>query len=146
QVGGVDLPITVVARDESSSAAMLIQSIVLGDRRITQTARLATTDDAVIDLVSQTPGAIGYVSINYMSSSVLVVPIEGLALSVTTIANYPIRGPIVFIGAKEPGNDAYRDFFVWVQSPAGQAIVGSTAADYLYNKPRFLKGGLSAIT
>ncbi|HVO41447.1 MAG TPA: substrate-binding domain-containing protein [Aggregatilineales bacterium] len=123
QLGGLDLPIVVVARDETSSAAMIVQSIVLGDRRTTRTARLAATDDTMVDLVGSIPGAVGYVSLSYLSNRVRALPIEGVAPSVSTMDSYPIRAPILFVGASEPGDNAYRAFFSWVQSPAGQKIV-----------------------
>jgi phosphate transport system substrate-binding protein len=122
-LGGADLPITVVARDDTSSAATVLQSIVLGDRRTTLNARLAPSDQAAIDIVGGLPGGLGYVSINYLDSTVRAVPIEGVALAPQTVNVYPIRAPIVFVGATEPNAGDYRAFFAWVQSPAGQAIV-----------------------
>lgn len=124
-LGGPDLPLTVVARDETSSAAAVIQSMVLGDRRVTRAARLATTSQAVIDIVSADPGAIGYVSMGYLSSRVRALPLDGILPTPETVTSgqYPLRTPIVFVGLHEPGDDNYRAFFAWAQSQAGQAIV-----------------------
>ncbi len=117
--------ITVVTRNDKSSAASLIQSMVLGDRRVTRAARLATTDQAVIDIVSAEPGAIGYVSMGYLANTVRAVPLDGVLPTPDTVTGnqYPLRTPIVFVGLHSPDNDAYRAFFAWVQSPEGQAIV-----------------------
>jgi phosphate transport system substrate-binding protein len=124
-LGGTDLPLVVVTRNDGSSAANLIQTMVLGDRQVTRAARLATTDQAVIDIVASDPGAIGYVSMSYLTSSVRAVPLDGILATPDTLAanQYPIRTPILFAGLHAPDNDAYRAFFGWVQSPDGQAIV-----------------------
>mgnify|MGYP005846083361 CR=1 FL=1 len=125
ELGGAPLPLTVIARDGRSSDAALVQAMILGERRTTRTARLATTGQAVVDLVSANPGAIGYVSTGYLQSSVRAVAVEGTLPLPENLSSeqYPLRAPIVFVGLEAPGNDAYRQFFAWAQSPAGQAIV-----------------------
>jgi phosphate transport system substrate-binding protein len=125
QVGGSGQALTVVAQPDHSSATSLIQSMVMGDRRITRAARLAPTSEAVIDIVSTDPGAIGYVSVGYLDNRVRAVALDGIQPTPDTLTNnqYPLRIPILFVGLQAPGNDAYRDFFIWVQSPGGQAIV-----------------------
>jgi phosphate transport system substrate-binding protein len=124
-LGGPNLPLTVVARDEDSGAAAIIQAMVLGDRRVTRAARLATTSQAVIDIVSADPGAIGYVSMGYLSSRVRAVPLDGILPTPETVTSgqYPLRTPILLVGSHEPGDDNYRAFFAWAQSQEGQAIV-----------------------
>ena len=124
-LGGNDVPLTVVARNDRSSAASVIQSIVLGDRQTTRAARLATTDEAVMQIVAADPGAIGYVSMGYLDSAVHALALDSIPISSDTVTSrkYPITAPIVFVGSAAPGNDAYRSFFAWVQSPDGQAIV-----------------------
>lgn len=125
ELGGADVPLTVVARNESSSAARLIQSMVMGDRRTTRAARLATTSQAVIDLVSADAGAIGYVSMGYLSAGVKAAALDNVLPTPDTVTanQYPLRTPIVIAGMHAPGNDAYRAFFSWIQSPEGQAVV-----------------------
>lgn len=124
-LGGGDLPLTVIAQSENSSSGAIVQTIVMGDRVTTGTARLALTDDAVVSLVSTTPGAIGYVSVGALNDSVRAVAVEGVLPTPETLTTnqYPIRSPLLFVGLAEPGDDAYRAFFAWVQSPDGQAIV-----------------------
>jgi hypothetical protein len=124
-LGGASLPVTIVVQSEGTSAAALIQSMVLGDRRVTRGARLATTSQGVIDIVRADPGAIGYVSMGYLTSSVRAVSLDGIALTPETVSasQYPLRTPILFVGLRAPENDAYRAFVVWAQSPDGQAVV-----------------------
>jgi ABC-type phosphate transport system substrate-binding protein len=56
---------------------------------------------------------------------VRALAIEGVLPTPDTLtaAQYPIRAPVQFVGLSAPGDDAYRAFFAWVQSPAGQAVV-----------------------
>jgi phosphate transport system substrate-binding protein len=124
-ISGVDRPIVVVACSDQTSATAAMQSIVLSDRQITRAARLAPTLQAVTEIVGTTPGAIGYVSMGYVDSTVQTVPLNSIlpTLENVTSQHYPITMPIVFAGMHEPGDDAYRSFFAWVQSPDGQAIV-----------------------
>jgi len=125
QLGGIDLPVTLIAREDGSADAAIVQNIVLGRGRIDRRARLATTGTAVIELVSQIPGAVGFVSTGYLTNAVRPVPIEGVLPTPDTITKglYPIRAPILFVGLAEPGDDAYRAFFAWAQSLTGQALV-----------------------
>lgn len=125
QLGGTDMPITVVARQPESSTGALVQSMVLGERRITLNARLAVANDDVLDLVRSIPGALGYISMGYADASIRVVPLDGVLPTPQTVSanQYPIRAPILVAGKQAPNSDHYRDFFAWVQSPEGQAIV-----------------------
>lgn len=124
-LGGENVPLTVIARPPESAAAQLVQTMVLGERSTTLNARLATTDAAVVALVGSIPGAFGYISVGYVDDTVRAVPLDNIPpLPVTITANqYPIRAPILFTGKQPPGDDAYRAFFAWVQSEAGQRIV-----------------------
>ena len=125
QLGGADLPISVVARQVESSTGALVQSMVLGERRTTLNARLAAANDDMLDLVRSIPGAIGYISMGYVDASIRVVPLDGVLPTPQTVSanQYPIRAPILVAGKQPPNDDAYRAFFAWVQSPDGQAIV-----------------------
>ena len=125
EIGGLSQAVTVVAYPERSSQSAVMQAVVLGDRRMTQSALLALTSQAVIDKVSTSAGAVGYVSVGYVNGRVRAVPLDGVLPTPEsmTAQRYPLSTPILFAGLHEPGDDAYRAFFAWVQSPDGQAIV-----------------------
>lgn len=125
QLGGSPMPIDLVAQADAAADSLIIQQIVMGDRRISRAARLAPTGQAVIELVNAAPGAFSYVSMGYLTPDVRVLSIEGNQLSPETVGaeSYPIRAPLVFAAQNPPGDDAYRAFFAWVQSPEGQSIV-----------------------
>ncbi len=79
----------------------------------------------MVEIVASDPGAIGYISMGYLDSTVRAVPLDSVLPTPDTVTahQYPVSTPIVFVGLREPGSDAYREFFAWVQSPDGQAIV-----------------------
>ena len=135
-VGGINIPIAPISRPEGSSNGTLFRSLVLGDRLVTGAAQLALDDAAVIKAVRANPGAIGYVSIGMLTLDVLgidqvngvrAVPLDGVLPTAQNISDgkYPLNAPIVFCGPNAPGDDPYRAFFAWAQSPAGQAIVST---------------------
>src|SRR5258708_21863706 len=125
EIGGSAQNVTIVAYPERSSATAIIQAIILGDRHISSAARLAPTSQAVVEIVASDPGAIGYISMGYLDSTVRAVPLDSVQPTpdMVTAHQYPVSTPIVFVGLHEPGSDSYREFFAWGQRPEGQAIV-----------------------
>jgi phosphate transport system substrate-binding protein len=126
EVGGSDVPLQLVVRDLAGGEGALVQTLLLGDRTLWQSARLAASGTDVVALVAESEGTIGFVSTGYVTDeTVRPLAVEGILPTVAALTEgtYPIRAPILAIGRAEPGNDAYRAFFAWVQSPAGQAIV-----------------------
>ncbi len=132
ELGGADLPITVISRQPGSSDSGLFRALVMGERRVTGAARLATTSEQALSLTAAERGAISYVSMRYVSGvgGVRALPIDSILPTPQTVAErrYPLRSPLLFVGMKAPDDDLYRAFFAWTQSPAGQAIVGKTYA------------------
>ncbi len=126
-VGGADLPINVASREPGSSDGAWFASLILGERRVSGAARLATTAESVVSIVVADPSAIGYVPMRLTvgNAAIHTVPIDQRLPTPVTVADasYGLRSPLLFVGQNAPSNDAYRDFFVWTQSPPGQAIV-----------------------
>jgi ABC-type phosphate transport system substrate-binding protein len=129
-LAGPDLPVTIITQAETALETVVVQSIVLGQRPITPTAQLAFSAEDVLAQVRATPGALGYVAVGNLlpnDPNLRVLPLDGQLPVPASLTDktYPIRTPIVFMGLSAPGDDAYRAFFAWVQSPAGQAVVKS---------------------
>ena len=103
----------------------------MGQRRITPTARLALSGSSMVDLVASQPGAVGYVSMAQVDNRVRAVPLGSppnpYPATPETVRQgmYPLRTPILVVGNEEPAADTiYRTWFAWMQSEAGQSIVG----------------------
>jgi phosphate transport system substrate-binding protein len=127
EVGGPDLPITVISRPEASSSAATLRRLLIGERKISGSAILATSTSRVSQLVGSVPGAIGYQSQRYSADEgIRVVSIDGAFPTAAQMqtGQYALTMPILFVGKAAPADDApYRAFFAWAQSPAGQEIV-----------------------
>ncbi len=137
ELGGPDLAIAVVSRDAESDTRRVFERLVLGQRQMTYNALLALTDTAMLDVVAQTPGAIGFMSMARVVGQVRVMPLVGeisdtpVLPTPLTVADgtYPLRTPLLIVGTKppEPG-DGYYEFIVWAQQRQAQEIIGETYA------------------
>ncbi|MBK9746183.1 MAG: phosphate ABC transporter substrate-binding protein [Chloroflexi bacterium] len=132
ELGGADLPITVISREDGSGTRLVFENLVMGDRRTTTTAQIAPSSAAVVTSVARTPGAIGYVSMSYLNSSVYPLRIENVAPTLENVANnaYPLRALVYFAGLQEPETH-FRNFIGWAQSPDGQAVIAQNYAPLL---------------
>lgn len=131
EIGGPSLPVTVVVQTPDSDASRVFDAQVMGGHRVTLGARLALSNASMVELVAQTPGAIGYVSMSALGDGVRTVPLRAengpavtLSRESVTGGDYPLRAPIVVTGLSEPERDsAYYAWFAWMQSPEGQAVL-----------------------
>jgi phosphate transport system substrate-binding protein len=124
EVGGADLAVTVISREEGSGTRAEFEMLVMGERRTTRTAEIAPSSAAVVVSVGRKPGSLGYVSMSYVDDSVLAVAIDGTSPTLDNVFTntYPLRSTL-YIGGHVEAEGEYRNFIGWVQSPAGQAIV-----------------------
>lgn len=127
-VDGIGDDIIVFSREEGSSSRAELERMVMGNWRTTANARLAFTDDQMVKLVSETSGAIGYVSWGYLNSmtdsQVRVLSVDNIAPTLMTIYDhvYPLTNTIYIVGKSEP-QDETRLFIGWIQSNDGQKEV-----------------------
>lgn len=117
--------VVVFSREAGSGTRAEFERMVMGRRYTTANALVASSSEHMVELVAQTPGGIGYVSINYVRDSVRPLSIDGVRPTLASISNhrYPLRSTMFIIGLNEP-QDEYRAFIGWIQSPSGQEIVG----------------------
>ncbi len=110
QVGGAGGGIQVVSREQGSDAEIAFGASALSGAPPTLTALVAPTWAMMRQYVSGNTGAIGYLPAPEVDSTVKVVNVET-----------PLRALIVAVAAKEPSG-ATREFLLWAQSEAGQAV------------------------
>ncbi len=132
ELGGADINIVVVSREDGSGTRAEFEQLVMGDRRTTLAAQIAPSSRAVVTSVADQTGGIGYVSMGYLDTRVRTLSIDGVPLNVATVYEntYPLRSTLYFVGLEEPQDD-YRVFMGWVQSPEGQAVVARHYAPLL---------------
>lgn len=104
QVGGADLPIGLVNRDEASGTREAFTKIVLAGAPFFPEAAVLPGTGQVRSVVAGTPGAIGYISYGFVTSEVRAVAIDGVAPSPATVMNgkYPVRRLLYFVTKGKP--------------------------------------------
>jgi len=104
EVGGDDQKIILYSRESSSGTFEFFKEHVMNKKNFASTALLMPATGAIIQSVSQTAGAIGYVGLAYVDKSVksIQVSYDGgktyIAPSVETAKNktYPITRPLFY--------------------------------------------------
>lgn len=113
ELGGPDLPILVVNRDEASGTREAFKSIVMDGTRFDATAAVLPGTGQVRDVVSRTPGAIGYISIGFVDSAfttskVKALSIDGVEPTEANVASgaYPVSRSLYLFTKGEPTGEA----------------------------------------
>jgi phosphate transport system substrate-binding protein len=124
ELGGSDKKIVVISRDSSSGTFEAFGTLVLNNQKVRPDALLQASNQAIAAIVSTTPGAIGYVGLGYMSSSVKAVEVNGVKASKETVLSnqYPIGRPLFMYTNGAPKGLA-KQFIDFILSAEGQKLV-----------------------
>jgi len=130
QVGGPDLKIIVYSRETSSGTYEFFKENVLKKKNFASNALLMAATGSVVQSVSQTKGAIGYVGLAYIEKDVKALQVsfdQGKNFVTPSVANamskkYPITRPLYYyyLTAKDA---SFRPLINFILSPEGQKIV-----------------------
>ena len=130
EVGGDDMPIVIYSRESSSGTFEFFKEHVCGNKNYASTALMMPATGAIVQSVSQTKGAIGYVGFAYMEKSVKALKVsydKGKTFVEPTVENvknktYPISRPLFYyyITSSEKTVKPYIDFIL---SAEGQKLV-----------------------
>jgi phosphate transport system substrate-binding protein len=129
EVGGDDLTIVAYSRETSSGTYEFFKDHVMNRKNYASSVLNMPATGAIIQSVSQTKGAIGYVGLAYMNKDVkdIAVSYDGKNFVLATIENainktYPVVRPLYYYyqTSKESQVKPFMDF---VLSAEGQKIV-----------------------
>jgi phosphate transport system substrate-binding protein len=123
-LGGSDQSIVVVSRDVSSGTFEVFGEKVLKGDKVREDALMLASNKAVVTTVAETPGAIGYVGLGYLSEDVKALKIEGVMPSETTVRSkeYKLARPLYMYTNGAP-KGLVKDFIDFVLSTDGQKLV-----------------------
>ncbi len=104
EVGGADLRIALVNRDEASGTREAFRKIVMNDHPFEPRAVILPGTGQVRSVVAQTPGAIGYISLGFVNKEVKGLRVDGVEPSPDTVADgvYPISRLLHYFTKGEP--------------------------------------------
>lgn len=124
EVGGADQEIIVVSRDSASGTFETFNELALEGEKVRADALLQASNAAVVTTVANTPGAIGYVGLGYVSKEVKALSVNEVMPSKETVnaGNYPLaRSLFMYTDGKPEG--AVKKFVDFVLSAEGQKLV-----------------------
>ena len=98
ELGGEDLEIAVLGREDGSGTRSAFEEIVGVDGECKYTNEYSSTGD-VIGQVASNPGAIGYASLSAVDETVAAVKVDGVAPSEETVkdGSYTLQRPFVMV-------------------------------------------------
>jgi DNA-binding transcriptional LysR family regulator len=124
-VGGIDLPIEVISRENGAGSRALFNEQIMLEQRLSITAQIVAHNSQMIEAVASNPAAVGYSMMGAVGIEVKGLAVEGITASPETTADqrYPLTTPLYFVSSAEPTGDL-RLFLAWLQSEDGQIIIG----------------------
>ena len=124
EVGGADKKIVIVSRDSASGTFETFNELVLKGEKVSSSALMQASNQAVSGIVDRSDGAIGYVGLGYVTSKTKALKIDGISPSIETVLNkqYAFSRALFFYTNGDPKGaaKAYIDFILSAQ---GQKIV-----------------------
>lgn len=130
EVGGTDLKIIVYSRETSSGTYEFFKEHVMSKKNYAASALLMPATGAIVQSVSQTPGAIGYVGLAYIEKDVKALKVSYdkgktfIIPSVETAMNktYPVTRPLFYYYLTS-AEKQLKPFVDYILSAEGQKTV-----------------------
>ncbi|MBN2482868.1 MAG: PstS family phosphate ABC transporter substrate-binding protein [Candidatus Omnitrophica bacterium] len=122
-VGGSGGKIVVIGRDSASGTFEAFTELALHKAKTRPDALLEASNAAVKQVVQTTPGAIGYVGLGYVDSTVKAIPVDGVMPKEETVLSgtYALARPLfMYTNGKPTG--AIKNFMDFVLSWEGQSL------------------------
>jgi phosphate transport system substrate-binding protein len=124
EVGGSGGQIVVISRDTSSGTYEAFGELALNKEKVRPDALLQASNQAVATTVANTPGAIGYVGLGFVSEELKSVTVDGIKATKETVLSgqYSLSRPLfMYTNGKPQG--LVKEFIDFVLSEEGQGIV-----------------------
>ena len=123
-LGGADQRITVIGREATSGTRDGFESIFKVQEKTKLSAELSSTGE-VVSKVASDPGAIGYVSLDSINTSVKALDINGVKANEENVSNgtYTVQRPFIEIYKKGSDNQLIQAWFNFLKSDEGKQMI-----------------------
>jgi phosphate transport system substrate-binding protein len=130
EVGGDDMPIVVYSRESSSGTFEFFKEHVMNNKSYASSCLMMPATGAIIQSVSQTKGAIGYVGLAYVEKDVKALKVSydkgktfiGPSMETAKNKTYPIIRPLFYYYPTK-FESKVKAYIAYVLSPEGQKNV-----------------------
>ncbi len=124
ELGGKNARIVVVSRDSSSGTFESFEELVLNKEKVRRDALTTASNQAGAQTVAQTPGAIAYVGLGYITPRVKAVDVDGVKCTKQNVLNkkYALSRPLFMYTNGLPAGNV-KKFIDFIKSKEGQKLV-----------------------
>lgn len=129
EVGGDDEKIIAYSRESSSGTYDFFKEHLLDNKNYGSAVLMMPATGAIVQSVSQTKGAIGYIGLAYMEKSVKDIKVSydgktfiGASMETAKNKTYPVIRPL-FYYYQNKDEAKVKPFISYILSPAGQKVV-----------------------
>lgn len=126
ELGGEDMEIVVVSREDGSGSRDAFQEIVdYSSGELVKSAIVASGNGNIKTTVATNKHAVGFVSFEYIDDSVSTVEINGVEATAENVLEqkYKLSRPFLFVHKGENLSQEGQQFIDYILSPAGQEVV-----------------------
>ena len=130
EVGGEDMEIVVVSREDGSGSRDAFQEIVgYESGQLIKNAIVASGNGNIKTTVAMNKHAIGFISFEYIDESISPMAINGVQAKAENVlaGTYELSRPFLFVH-KEDVPEAAKQFMEFILTPEGQKVVESAGA------------------
>lgn len=131
ELGGEDMEIVVVSREDGSGSRDAFQEIVgYTSGELVRSAIIASGNGNIKTTVATNKHAVGFISFEYIDSSISTININGVKATAENVLQqkYSLSRPFLFVHKEDNLTPAGQQFIDYILSPEGQAIVAETGA------------------
>lgn len=123
-LGGSSKPIVVISRDFSSGTFEVFKELVLKGGKVKDDALMLASNKAISTTVGETPYAIGYIGLGYITDKVKVLKVERVKPTEETVlrGKYKLSRPLFMYTNGKPSG-IIKTFMDFIFSREGQRIV-----------------------
>ena len=126
ELGGDDMEIVVVSREDGSGSRDAFQEIVdYSSGELVRSAIIASGNGNIKTTVAMNKHAVGFISFEYIDESISTVDINGVEATAENVLQqtYSLSRPFLFVYKEEHLSTEGQQFIDYILSPKGQNIV-----------------------